>query len=102
MADVEIYVNCGHYAVRNGAVNPIRQVFDIRDLTDVSLIMDSGTHYGHDYFLCLDQTEVDNVISLLKDAKIPYSIHRKGEARQQWENLSEELMKERDQQNVVK
>lgn len=94
--DRHVYINCGYQAVKNGAVAPIKAAFDIRDLTGACLIWDAGVYYGNDYYLCINDEEYENVIMLLKDAKIPYYVRIHGQPRGPWENLSEELKKEYD------
>lgn len=67
-----IYVNFGHLAVDNGATSPIKKAFDIVKVSDSHLL--PGQHYGDDRI----EVKKDNlqiVIELLEESRIPYRIH---------------------------
>ena len=72
MDTYRVYMNAGHLAVDNGATNAIKNMFDLASILAVPVCKD-GDYWGADW-ITVENKDLEIVIDLLIDVKIPYRI----------------------------
>lgn len=85
-----VYINAGHLAVDNGNKNGITMMLDLAKLLDTHL--NQGGYWGSDY-IEVEKDQLDILIELLQDTKLPYKIlqHPEGD---DWKNLFTDVAKQ--------
>lgn len=90
MKNYIVYVNAGYLAADNGATDAIKKMYDVASLAN-SCICSEG-YWGSDNFE-VKADDLELIIELLLDSKIPYRIHHHPEG-DGWKGLFAEAVRQ--------